>query len=217
MRLILVRHGETEHNREQITLGRADVPLTARGRAQASALGSSFAGGAAAQPVAVYSSPLARARHTAVAIADALQLDVTIDHGLIEMDVGEMEHLTGAELRERYPDFLGAWLSGDAAADARMPGGETLREVQQRAWDAIERMRAQHPDGTAVAVTHNFVILTAVCRTLDLPLSNFRRVRQALAARTVLDVRENFASLLQLNDNAHLVAAGLADEIVGRG
>lgn len=217
MRLVLVRHGETEHNREQITLGRADVPLTERGRAQASALASSFADGAAPRPVAIYSSPLARARDTAGAIADALQLEVLVDNGLIEMDVGEMEHLTGTELRERYPDFLATWLSGEAATDARMPGGETLREVQRRAWDAIERMRARHPEEMVVAVTHNFVILMAICRALELQPSHFRRVRQALAARTVLDVRENFATLLQLNDNAHLVATGLADEIVGRG
>jgi broad specificity phosphatase PhoE len=215
MRLVLVRHGETEHNRGQVTLGRADVPLNERGAAQARALASSFAGSASQRPVAIYSSPLSRARATAEEIAGALGLDVIIDDGLIEMDVGEMEHLTGAELRERYPDFLRAWLSGDAA-DARMPGGETLREVQQRSWDAIERMRAQHPEDTAVAVSHNFVIITAICRALELPLSHFRRIRQALAARTVLDVRDDFATLLQLNDNAHLVAMGLADEIVGR-
>jgi probable phosphoglycerate mutase len=97
-----------------------------------------------------------------------------------------------------------------------MPGGETLAEVQARAWGAVERMRAAHPDGTVVAVTHNFVILTLLCRALGLPLSHFRRLRQALAARTVLDVRESGSALLQLNDVSHLIAAGLADDLVGR-
>jgi broad specificity phosphatase PhoE len=211
MRLTLVRHGETEHNKGQLTLGRADVPLNARGQAQAGALAGSFG----MAPDAVYSSPLVRALATAEAIAAPAGVAVEVEPALIEMDVGEMEHLTGAELRERYPEFLRAWLSGEAA-DARMPGGESLREVQDRAWVAVEAMRARRPDGRVVAVTHNFVILTVVCRALGLPLRDFRRIRQALAAKTVLDIRENFGTLLQLNDNAHLLAAGLADDLSGR-
>jgi probable phosphoglycerate mutase len=97
-----------------------------------------------------------------------------------------------------------------------MPGGETLREVQDRAWEAVERMRAAHPDGEVVAVTHNFVILTLACRALDLPLAGFRRLRQALASKTVLDVRDSGSTLLQLNDNAHLLAAGLGDDLTAR-
>ncbi len=209
MRLIFIRHGETEHNRGQLTLGRADVPLNERGRRQAEAVAASFT----VAPDAIYSSPLTRATETASRIAAATDVPVTIEPALIEMDVGEMEHLTAAELRERYPEFLAIWLSpACAGAGARMPGGETLTEVQRRAWDAVERMRAAHPDETVVAVTHNFVILTALCAALGLPLANFRRLRQSLAARTVLEVRESGSTLLQLNDLAHLVAAGVADD-----
>jgi len=211
MRLVLVRHGETEHNRGRLTLGRADVPLNARGLAQARALAASFADA----PDAVWSSPLARARVTAEAIAAGAGLAPVLDEGLIEMDVGEMEHLTGAELRDRHPEFLARWLSPECG-DARMPGGETLAEVQERAWAAVGRMLAAHPDATVVAVTHNFAILTVLCRALGLPLAHFRRLRQALAAKTVLEVREHGATLLQLNDIAHLAAAGLADDLVGR-
>ncbi|MEK7693003.1 MAG: histidine phosphatase family protein [Chloroflexota bacterium] len=207
MRLILVRHGETEHNRSGLTLGRADVPLNDRGRAQARAVAASFVH----PPAAIYASPLARAHDTARAIGAATGVAVTVEPDLVEMDVGEMEHLAGAELRERYPDFLHLWLSGDAA-DARMPGGETLREVQTRAWEAIERIRQVHPAAEVVAVTHNFVILTTVCRALNLPLSEFRRLRHGLASRTVIDIRDGGATLIQLNDNAHLLAAGLADD-----
>jgi probable phosphoglycerate mutase len=208
MRLILVRHGETEHNRGQLTLGRFDVALNERGRAQAQALASSFR----RAPDAIYASPLRRAADTAEAIAAATGAQVTIEPDLVEMDVGEMEHLTRAELRERYPDFLRLWLSADAA-DARMPGGETLREVQDRAWGVIERMRADRPQGQVVAVTHNFVILTLVCRALNLPLAEFRRVQQSLAARTILDVQESHCTLVQLNDNAHLLARGLGEDL----
>lgn len=211
MRLILVRHGETEHNRDQITLGRADVPLTERGRAQAAAVAATFT----RPPAAIFTSPLSRAADTAAAIAATTSVGAVIDESLTEMDVGDLEHLTTHDLRARYPEFVAEWLS-PAAGDARMPGGETLREVQDRAWTAIERMRSAHPDAEVVAVTHNFVILTVVCRALDLPLGQFRRLRQALAARTVIDVRQGACTLLQLNDTAHLLAAGLADDLSGR-
>ena len=212
MKLTLVRHGETEHNRGGLTLGRADVPLNDRGRAQAEALGASFV---EAPPEAIYTSPLARAAQTAAAISRATGVPVTVEPALIEMDVGEMEHLTGPELRERYPDFLRLWLSSEAG-DAKMPGGESLSEVQERAWTAIEAMRDHHPEGAVVAVTHNFVVLTVLCRALGLPLGSFRRLRQVLAAKSVVDVRDGHATLLQLNDVAHLAAAGLADDLIGR-
>jgi len=211
MRLILIRHGETAHNRDQVTLGRADVPLNERGLAQAEAVAASFR----RPPAAIYASPLQRAFATAMAIGAATGVEVIAEAALIEMDVGEMEHLTGRQLRESYPDFLRAWLTG-GAADARMPGGETLREVQERAWDAIERIGAAHPQGEVVAVSHNFVILTLVCRALGLPLADFRRLKQALAAKTVIDLRDGVATLLQLNDNAHIIAAGLGDDLAGK-
>jgi broad specificity phosphatase PhoE len=207
MRLILVRHGETEHNRRKLTLGRADIPLNDRGIAQARAVAASFA----RPPAAIWSSPLARAQDTARAISSSTGVALVVEADLVEMDVGEMEHLSGNELRERYPDFLGAWLSGDAA-DARMPGGETLREVQERAWAVIERLREAAPSGEVVAVTHNFVIAAVVCKALHLPLGDFRRLRHALASRTVIDMRGGGAALISSNDTAHLQAAGLAGD-----
>jgi probable phosphoglycerate mutase len=209
MRLTIVRHGETQHNRGNITLGRFDAPLTERGRAQATANAASFA----RAPAAIYTSPLSRAADTARAIGERTGIEPIVDDALVEMDVGEMEHFTGVELRERYPEFLREWLS-DRCADARMPGGETLREVQERAWSAVERMAAAHSGSSVIAVTHNFVILTVLCRALGLPLSGFRRMRPAVGSQTVLDISETRQgiSLVRLNDIAHLLAAGLADD-----
>lgn len=215
MRLILLRHGETEHNRGGLTLGRADVPLNARGLLQAQAVAASFG----VRPDALYVSPLQRARQTAAAIESRMRVTAVVDDALVEMDVGEMEHLTRDELRERHPEFLRDWISD--AADARMPGGETLTEVQARAWGAIERIHAEHAgaaDGASVAVvTHNFVILTLMCRALGLPLKGFRRLRAGIASRTVIDINAaGDCRVLQMNDLAHLLAAGLADDPSGR-
>jgi probable phosphoglycerate mutase len=204
MRLILVRHGETEHNRGRLTLGRFDAPLNERGRAQAAAVAASFS----AVPDAVYTSPLSRARETAEAIGASTGVAVSEEPGLIEMDVGEMEHLTGVELQERYPEFLRQWASREAA-EARMPGGETLAEVQERAWAAVQGWREGDREGEVVAVTHNFVIGALICRAIGLPLADFRRIRHELASRTVLDIGEAGGTLVVLNDQSHLAAAGL--------
>jgi probable phosphoglycerate mutase len=206
--LILFRHGETQHNRGKITLGRADVPLNTRGNLQARAIAASIL----RPPAAIYSSPLSRCRDTANRVALATGCDVIVEPDLIEMDVGEMEHLTGNELRERYPDFLNAWLSagGIADPDARMPGGETLSEVQARAWSAIERICASHPEGDIVVVTHNFVILTLACRALNIPLGDFRRLRTTVASKAVIDFAGPATTLLVWNDTSHLRSSGLA-------
>jgi broad specificity phosphatase PhoE len=207
-RVILVRHGETEHNRSRLSLGRADVPLNARGLAQAAAVGASFA----RAPAAIYSSPLQRAVNTAEAIAMATGLDVQIDDAFIEMDVGELEHLTGDELRRDHPEFLRRWLS-EEAGDVQMPGGESLSETQARAWAGLERITAlASGQGEVVVVTHNFVILTVVCRALGMPLGQFRRLRHQVGARTVLDMGGAAPALISMNDTAHLLAAGLAGE-----
>ena len=205
-RIILVRHGETDYNRGKVTLGRADVPLNDLGMRQAKAVAGSFT----RPSVAIYTSPLSRCRATADAIALATGVAVVEDPALIEMDVGEVEHLTRDALRAQYGDFLRTWMSDDAG-DARMPGGETLREVQDRAWSAIERIAGTHADGEIVVVTHNFVIATVVCRAIGLPLSGFRRLRHQVGSKTTIEIGERGAALVALNDRAHLVAAGLAD------
>jgi broad specificity phosphatase PhoE len=203
MRLLLIRHGETAHNAGRIAMGRQDVPLNERGLRQAQALAGELRSGRFGPVAAVYASPLQRARSTAQAIADALGLPVQVAPELIEMEIGEAEELSYAEIRERYPEFIRAWLS-DGAADAPMPGGETLRQVQERAWAALTAIGERHAEETIAVVSHNFVILTLLCRILDLPLAQFRRLRQDVAAISWIELRPERQTLLALNDRCHL-------------
>jgi broad specificity phosphatase PhoE len=126
------------------------------------------------------------------------------------MDVGEMEGISFDVMRERYGDFLRRWLS-EEVGDVPMPGGERLRDVQDRAWAAIQRIHERHPNETVLVVSHNFVILTLLCRALGLSLTHFRRFRQHLAATTTLDVREDHTILRRLNDTCHLEPEGLLE------
>jgi len=200
MRLILVRHGETESNRAGLALGQADIELTEHGRWQAEQLARALEGETVD---AVYSSPLKRALATAEPIARGQGLEVQVEEGLIEMNIGEMEGLTYREVGERYPHFLQLWLGGQAAYEP-MPGGERLLDVQERAWQAVERIRERHGRDVVVAVTHNFVILTILCRALGLELEDFRRLRHNVAAKSILEMRRDRWMLVSLNDTCHL-------------
>jgi len=204
MRLVLVRHGETDSNKAGLALGRKDVELNETGRWQAQRVAGALQNQAIA---AVYSSPLLRALDTARAVAERHDLPVQVDEGLIEMEIGEMEGLTFQQVRERYPQFLQLWLGGSAAYQS-MPGGERLLDVQERAWQALERIRGKETQQTVVVVTHNFVLLTILCRVLGLELADFRRLRYGVAAVSVLQVQDGRMTVLSLNDTCHLETTG---------
>lgn len=200
MRLLLVRHGETDANKDGLALGRLDVPLNETGLRQAEALGEALA----AEPtVAIYSSPLSRTLKTAEAIAAHHTVGVTVEPGLIEMDVGEIDGIPFSQVRETHADFLAKWMSEEGPTHA-MPGGETLTAVADRAWNTLERVARSHENETVVAVTHNFVILTLLASVMEIPLHSFRRLRHSVAAISELDMRPGRARVVRLNDTCHL-------------
>jgi probable phosphoglycerate mutase len=204
-RLLLIRHAETVQNAGGVVQGRADNPLSELGHAQIEALSASLA---ATSLSAVYSSPLGRARTTALAVARPHALAVREDADLIEMDIGKMEGLSGAELRRRFPDFLTAWFSAEAGSTP-MPGGESLEQVQARARAALQRIVAAHPGESVAVVSHNFLLLSMLCYVIKLPLSSFRRLRLHVASATIVDARGGSFRVDRMNDVCHLERAGL--------
>jgi broad specificity phosphatase PhoE len=204
VRLILVRHGETDYNRRLLALGRAEVPLNETGRRQVQCLGEALA---AAPLDAIYSSPLVRTRDSAARIAAMHGLDIQVDGGLIEMDIGEVEGLTFPEIRERFPAVAENWVRPNGPT-FRMPGGERLIDVQTRAINTIDGLMARHPDQTICAVSHNFVILSFLASVLSIELADFRRLRHGVAAISEVDVRPGRSRVIRLNDTCHLDGLG---------
>lgn len=199
-RLILVRHAQSEANRDGVSLGRADSPLTELGLRQAAALGEALAG----EPLdRVLASPLQRALDTARAIATHHGLEVETHDDLTEMAIGELEGMPWAELRERHADFLRDWLADDAVS-LKMPGGESLADVDRRAWPVIAPIFAQDGDGTVVVVSHNWVIRVLICRALDVDVKRWRQFEVDLTSRSVFDCRESRVVMRSLNDACHL-------------
>ena len=199
MKLILVRHGETESNRLGRIQGVSDTPLNDAGRAQAEAAGRALTADA---PFVLYCSPLPRAVQTARAIGARNHTQPVEVEDLIEMDVGEFEGLPGPQLREMFPDVMRVW--DEDPASAVMPGGESLRDVRNRAWPAVESLAERHESETVVAVTHNFTIHAIVCAALDMPLNNFRKLRIDLGAITRLEISGARTTLVSLNETWHL-------------
>ncbi len=199
VRIILIRHGETDWNQaRRIQGGGSDTPLNERGRQQAESLALRL------QPErvqAIYSSPLQRALDTAQAIARHHQLEVKIEPSLKEIEVGELEGVSVIDMGKRLDHLLTKASQGGALP--KMPGGESLREVQQRAWGTIKRLANKHPDGALVVVSHYFAILTIICSALGLPLSQINRLRLGAGSISTIVFDEQVARLILFNDSCH--------------
>jgi probable phosphoglycerate mutase len=152
-RLIVLRHGRTAWNAGGRIQGQLDVPLDAHGRWQAARLAAALAG----EPIdAVYSSDLQRAVETAVPLADAAGLALSVDTGLRERGFGRFEGLTHAEVAERWPDEAERWRSREPAHEPG--GGESLLAFQARALAAAARIAAGHRGQAVALVAHGGVL-----------------------------------------------------------
>lgn len=199
MKLILVRHGETQWNRENRVVGFADIGLNDEGRKQVKKLALALK---EERVDAIYASPLSRAWETAQEVARYHDEEVKADDAFKEMDAGELDGLTYEDMRDRYGELIKQWLSEPASVI--MPGGESLANVQERAWLAVEKIREKHPDDVVMVVSHNFVILCIICKALGLDLSQFRRLRPHVASISILNIGRRGMSLVLFNDTCHL-------------
>ncbi len=199
MRLILVRHSETHMNKDGLILGLNGPSLNSTGITQARRVALALS---PERPFVLYSSPITRAIETAQAISQVNDVPIITLSELGEMDAGKLEGLSGEEARRLYPDVMGRWAKDPSTVV--MPGGESLLMVQQRAWKAVQKMSECRQSEKAVAVTHNFVILSILCKTLSLPLGSFRRFKLDLGAITTIDVDGENAAIISVNQRCHL-------------
>ena len=199
-RMILVRHGETEWNRQEHFRGHTDVPLNETGLAQAKAMAQRVA--AEWRPVAIYSSPLARAVKTAEAVAWHFDLRIEVNPGLIDIDYGEWQGLTPAEAKERWPEVVDAWYN--APHTAHIPGGETLDELRARGLKTVNELSMLHRGQTIVLVSHTVMNRIILLGVLGLGNDRFWRLRQDTCAINVFEGEGGVFTLGSLNDTYHL-------------
>ena len=197
MQLTLIRHGETIWNREKRVQGLTDIELSETGIDQAQKLALSLKD----CPIDIlYSSPLKRAFQTAEIINRFHRKAIHVEPGLMEMDQGDFEGLTFQELLAREKDFIRKWIADPESV--RMPGGESLAELQSRAWPPVEKLMAE--DQNVLIVSHNFTIATILCRLRNIRLSEFRSTCVDNASRTHIRIEEGAARIEAINDVRHL-------------
>jgi len=206
LKLILVRHGETYWNDERrVQGGDSDIELNDTGLEQARKLAAFLEN----EPIiAILSSPLQRAIATAEIIASHHKLPVEIDQGLRELKVGELEGMSVSNLSTTFSQFLMQWWQDGGAM--KLPNGESLVELQQRAWKAVERLlerhktNPEHNEGTTmVVVSHYFVTLAIILKALNLPLDCFTKFKVDLGGVSILEFQDYGTRLLTFNDTSY--------------
>lgn len=194
--ITLVRHGETIWHSEDRYVGSSDVAMTPRGRSQAASLAR---WAATMDLTSIRSSDLSRARVTAEECSAATGLSLTIDPRLRELDLGQVEGLTRAQMRARFPEEYRAFKSDPAAN--HFPGGEHPIFAAQRFTAALQDATTADPGGHVLAIAHSTAIRLALCVLLGIPLSSYRRAFPSLGNCTLTTIRNTPGRTGLLNYN----------------
>lgn len=200
MRLILVRHGESEWNRTGRYQGQEDAPLSDLGLRQADALANRLEH---EHIDAIYTSPLQRARRTAEAIARYHpQVPFVEDPALYEIHHGAWQGLLASEVRERYPDLFEEWRTFPTRC--QMPGGESFSNILKRTLNLRERLCRLHSDGTVLLSTHDVVVKILIADALGMHMDRINRIWVTNASISVVEYTDELPFLVSLSEACHL-------------
>jgi ribonuclease H / adenosylcobalamin/alpha-ribazole phosphatase len=196
---LLLRHGQTPMSVQKRYAGRTDAPLTDTGVQQAAAAAKRLA---QAGIGAIVASPLQRTVRTAEEVSAVTGVPVVTDDGFRETDFGAWEGLTFAEVRERRPSEMTAWLADPSVAPL---GGESFAQVSERVTAALHRVLAERAGQTVLIVSHVTPIKTLVAAALLAPPAALFRMHLDVAALCEIDwYPDGPAVLRSFNDTAHL-------------
>lgn len=200
MRMIIVRHGESEWNRIHRYQGQADAPLSELGLRQAEALAERLKNESIDY---IYSSRLQRAARTAQSIA-TYHNSVPFEYAdeLLEIDHGEWQGKFVDEIIEHYSDGLREWR--EHPTRSQMPGGESFSNVLKRTMDFQERVYATHKDQTILVSTHDVIVKILVADALGMHMDRINRIWVTNASISVLEYSSELPYLVSLSEACHL-------------
>jgi broad specificity phosphatase PhoE len=202
--IILVRHGETEWNVDEIFRGRIDIELNETGIRQAELLAECLS---KIKIEAIYSSPLKRAMKTAEIISGYHKLDVDIATGLIDFNFGKWQGLSHQEVKDKYKELYAAWTNHPE--QVKTPGGESLDDVRKRATGVVGNIIERYK-GTVVLVSHRVVNKVLICALLGLDNSRFWNIKQETCGISIFTYENEQFILTKHNDTSYLEPIGKA-------
>ncbi len=206
--IYFVRHGQTDYSIANRFCGAIDAPLNATGLAMAAALGVRYG---REKWEAIYASPLARTHQTAAPTAARAGVTIAIEPGLREIAYGEWEGRPEAEVARDDAERFHAWEAHPGRVAP--PGGETGAEIAARAVAALDAIRARHPDGKVLVVSHKATLRVLFCTLLGVDVDLFRvRIAQKVCAVSIVDFKRTGPLLQVLGDTSHLPAELLAGD-----
>ena len=198
--VLLVRHGQSVGNVQQLFCGHDDTPLTEKGIAQAKALGERLA---ATRIDAAYASDLSRAADTARYALGGREMALGLDERLREMHYGEWEALSGAAIREKNADHLREFFRGKVPA----PGGETIMQVRERTVASVREIAARHLDSTVLVASHGNAIMALIAELLGVPEeSSWSFAVHNTSLSTLHFSKTGRFTLIGFNDDSHTKA-----------
>jgi probable phosphoglycerate mutase len=199
-KILLVRHGHVEGIKPERFRGRADLPLTAGGCAEAERTARRIA--SAWRPTAIYTSPLSRGVATGAAIASACSISARTLDGLMDIDYGAWQFKTHDEVRAENPNLFDAWFATPHLV--RFPGGESLQDLVARTSDALRYALEHHGGDTVVLVGHDSVNRALLLQLLDQPLSAYWRLAQSPCCINEIDIEGGRVEIARINETRHL-------------
>lgn len=200
MRLIIVRHGESEWNRTNRYQGQIDAPLSELGLRQAAALGQRLLN----EPIdRMFTSPLQRAAKTAEAIA-LHHPDIPFETvpALLEIHHGDWQGLLASEVVARYGDGLQEWR--EHPTRAQMPNGESFSNVLKRVLDFQEQLCATYAEENILISTHDVVVKILVADALGMDMDRINRIWVTNASISVIEYGTELPYLVSLSEACHL-------------
>jgi broad specificity phosphatase PhoE len=198
--LFVVRHGQTEWNRDERFRGRYDIPLNETGFAQARATGQRMA--EMVHPGAILTSPLARAQQTAQAIASRFGLTAQIEPGLIDIDYGLWQGLSAEEASQKWPEQINFWLT--TPSKVTIPDGESPRVVRRRIKKTMYNIYRRFPNETVIAVSHLVVIRLLLLSVLGIHTDRLWDLGQEPCAINRIEITGEGTRITSINDTCHL-------------
>lgn len=206
VRIILVRHGETAWNKEGKFQGRLDVELSDVGRKQAKKLAEALRD---VHIDYIYSSPLKRSLETAELIAGWHSKEVVSAEEFNEINHGSWEGMHLEAVIDAHGELYDTWLNNPH--EAKMPGGEELENIRERAVRKLTEILALTPDGTTVLIAgHDATNKVILCYALGMDNSHFWQIKQGNAAISILEYDDGIFRMTLMNDTCHL--GGVLDE-----